>query len=139
MQEGAWRPLPPSAVAEAVWECYNAGDVRGTDIHWFVPEELEKLVVQPRYPVAETYKMEPLELAPRLDADHIPVAAIRRHSLSRGARGGCVHRRSSAGPGSRVLRLLGHDDLRGRGILQIRLRIELWPTIRRARHLGIAT
>ena len=43
MQEGAWRPLPPSAVAEAVWECYNAGDVRGTDIHWFVPEELEAL------------------------------------------------------------------------------------------------
>ena len=43
MQEGAWRPLPPSAVAEAVWECYNAGDVRGTGIHWFVPEELEAL------------------------------------------------------------------------------------------------
>lgn len=37
--DGPFRLVPPSAVAEAVWRCYQ-GDPR---LHWYVPEELEAL------------------------------------------------------------------------------------------------
>jgi len=38
-QEGPFRLVPPSEVAEAVWRCYQ-GDPR---MHWYVPEEIEDI------------------------------------------------------------------------------------------------
>ncbi len=35
-REGAYRVMPVSAIAEAVWNAYHAGDV----VHWYVPEEV---------------------------------------------------------------------------------------------------
>jgi len=40
-QEGPWRKISPSAVAEVVWACYHSAGPN--KIHWFVPEELEQL------------------------------------------------------------------------------------------------
>ncbi len=37
--EGPFRLIPPSAVAEAVWRCYQ-GDPR---MHWYVPDEVEAI------------------------------------------------------------------------------------------------
>jgi NAD(P)-dependent dehydrogenase (short-subunit alcohol dehydrogenase family) len=37
--EGAFRLVPPSMVAEAVWRCYD-GDAR---MHWYVPDEVEDI------------------------------------------------------------------------------------------------
>ena len=37
--EGPFRLVPPSAVADAVWRCYQ-GDSR---MHWYVPDEIEDI------------------------------------------------------------------------------------------------
>ncbi len=37
--EGPFRMIPPSAVAEAVWRCYQ-GEAR---MHWYVPDEIEDI------------------------------------------------------------------------------------------------
>jgi NAD(P)-dependent dehydrogenase (short-subunit alcohol dehydrogenase family) len=37
-KEGMWRAMPPSAVAEVVWEAYQSDR-----LHWYVPEEIAEL------------------------------------------------------------------------------------------------